>query len=876
MDELWQSAPMPAMRVWRAAAVPAWALNASATAWALPLQVCEADWQALAQAALAACGTHAAALDLTLTLGRPGRPIRCRAVPLADGLLLWLLPDPLVPVSTPDGETAEFLGRALVLADVSVWRVDLATRRIYYNERGFQQLGLEPTPEGVDLDVLEQLIHPEDRAAILRGAYEALSGHRVVDVIARLRNADGSWRTLLTRRVAYRDAAGEPLGLAGVSLDLSSLVAEREQTLQLQERMNLVADAVGLGLWSRDVETGVVEWNEQMFRIHHRAPSEGTPTLREWLARHVHPLDRARMEREQLEADGQWLPSYQTEFRIPGPGGEVRWVYSWARREKRMGRQMAFGVHIDITDRRSAEQELQRERARAQFALEAAGLGVWERDLEGTPLYWNERMYRLRGLDPGDPRPVPELGRVTIDPEDREELRAKTRRHIELGEPYEHEFRVRWPDGSWHWLATRGQAVRDIDGRPLAMTGVNWDITAQKEAGEVRREKERAEQASRAKSEFMARMSHELRTPLNAVLGFAQLLGEDRQHPPSPRQRERLDHIRRAGEHLLALIDDVLDLSRIEADQRSAELAPVALGEACHEAMQWLGEMARQHHVVLQCDAALPGIVRADRRQLGQILTNLLSNAIKYNQRGGWVRVSSARDHYDGAEWWVLSVADNGRGLTPEQMHGLFEPFERLGAEREAIAGTGIGLTIVRQLVEKQHGYVEVNSEVGVGSEFRVWLPAADGDGPVAETGAVDQSAARPAAGHSPAKLRVLCVEDNPVNMLLVRELFALRPAFELQCAEDGQSGIALAQAWRPDVVLLDLQLPDLHGAEVMRRLRAGAGFGPVRFVALSANAMPDDVQAALAQGFDDYWTKPIEVQSFLARLDALAQAVRS
>jgi len=871
MDELWQSAPTPAMRVWRTAGAPAWRLNAAAQAWAGSSGRPDAEWLALAEAALKACAGAGVPLDTELPAGHPLRWLRVRAIPLPDGVLLWLLSGAVAP--SRDDETAEFLGRALELADVSVWRVDLATRRIYYNDRGFQQLGLAPTPDGVDLDVLESLIHPDDRAAILRGSYEALSSDRVIDVIIRLRHAGGGWRTVLTRRVAYRDAVGEPLGLAGVSLDLTALMAEREQALQLRERMDLVADAVGLGLWSRDLETGTVEWNEQMYRIHHRLPSEGTPTLQEWLDRHVHPLDRARMEREQRQADTEWLPSYQTEFRIPGANGEVRWVYGWSRREVRMGRQMAFGVHIDITERRTAEQELQRERARAQFALEAAGLGVWERDLDGVPLYWNERMYRLRGLDPNDARPVPELGRVSIDPEDREELIEKTRRHIELGEPYEHEFRVRWPDGSWHWLATRGQAVRDGEGRPLAMTGVNWDITAQKEAGEVRREKERAEQASRAKSEFMARMSHELRTPLNAVLGFAQLLGEDRQQPPSPRQRERLDYIRRAGEHLLALIDDVLDLSRIEADQRPGTLMPVALDEVCRETVQWLSEMARQHQVELRCDEAVHGVVLADRRQLGQILTNLLSNAIKYNRPGGWVRVHSAAEQQAGAGSWVLTVSDSGRGLTPAQMQRLFEPFERLGAEREAIAGTGIGLTIVRQLVEKLHGSIEVRSEAGVGSEFRVRLPAAE-----AMSGARHDLAPSPpqAAPEPPgARLRVLCVEDNPVNMLLVRELFALRAAYELQCAEDGQGGIALAQAWAPDVVLLDLQLPDLHGVEVLRRLRGLPTLERTCFIALSANAMPDDVQAALDAGFDDYWTKPIDLQRFLVRLDALAARER-
>jgi PAS domain S-box-containing protein len=879
MDSLWRQAPAPALRVRRGGLSLAVEANEAAETWRLSNGRVPADWGSLAQALDAMCGRGELEGQVGLGDGQPA--VGCRIVPLDDGWLAWLLTSfplaagvpPVVDSAFPDREASEFLGRALVLADVEVWRIDLATRRVHYNLRGYRRLGVVPRAEGLDLDEMRATIHPEDREKVLAAADEALASDKVVDAIGRHRNPDGSWRTLLTRRVAYRDAHGRPTALAGVSIDLSDIVAERAHVLRLREQMNLLADAVGLGLWTREVGTGAAEWNEQMYRMHRRSPDAGPPSLAEWLTRHVHPLDAERMAREQQEADAHWLPTYQTEFRIPGDHGEVRWIYSWSRREIRDGRRMAFGVHIDITERKLAEQALSRERARAQFAIDGAGLGAWERSLEGQLLYWNERMYVLRGLDPRDSRPLDELARQAMGDTAHAELTEMMMRQLESGEPYEHEFSVRWPDGSEHWLIARGQLVRDEAGRPLRFSGVNWDITERKRAEKALEEAQRAEQANRAKSEFMARMSHELRTPLNAVLGFAQLLDRDEAEPLRPRQRERLDRILGAGRHLLSLIDDVLQLSRIEADPRPVRGEPVRLDEVCHEAMQWLHQTARDREVVLDGAEPLAGAVWSERRWLGQIVSNLLSNAIKYNRAGGWVRLRSRPEERDGVAGWVLSVQDSGRGILADQLERIFQPFERLGAETEGIEGTGIGLAIVRQLAQRLGGAIDVRSTAGVGSEFLLWLPAAPTPLTPSRSGAAVLVA--PEAQGPPPPLKLLCIEDNPVNMMLVREVLRLRPHIEFQGADFGLQGLALLTAWRPQVVLLDLQLPDLPGLEVLKRLRADPANRGMRVIALSANAMPQDVEDAVAAGFDDYWTKPIEIDRFLKGIDALSDSLQ-
>jgi PAS domain S-box-containing protein len=867
MEEFWRLAQQAALRVWRQGGALRCEPNAAALQWAREQGLDEHEqspqWQNLAVRVLAAADAGAR----RWRLGEDGPAFMGQAIVAGDGALLWWLP----ATSAPDDHRLE---RTLKLAGVSLWRIDTEAQWMTFDPRSADPISVVPPPEGMSLAAVRERIHPDDLEQVRQAAAAALAGDRHVDVVTRYLQADGSWRPTLTRRVAQRDAQGRPLGLLGISLDISILVAERE-------RMLSVAEAAGLGLWNRDAEDGRVEWNQTMYRLHHRNPADGPPDLEHWWTHHVHPLDQARLRREQAQAERLWTPSVHTEFRIPTPDGGLRWIYSWTRRELRDGRRLAFGLHLDVSDRRGVESALQEERERALFALSAAGVGVWRR-LGPERAYWNEAMYRLRGLEPDDPRPIPELAQVCLHPEDRASWAQISERYAGAGhseETNEWEFRVVWPDGSVHWLVSRGRSICDEQGRPLYMTGINVDVTERHQAQAVALEGQRLAQLKRTQSEFLARVSHELRTPMNAVLGFSQLMVYDASDPLSERQAERLRRIESAGRHLLALIDDVLDLARIDVDRQPLADEPVSLDVLARESMDWVDEQARAAGIRLRLARPLvAGRVRADPRRLGQVLINLLTNAIKYNRPQGWVEVGSlargqAEDGEGPAEW-ALVVRDSGRGLKPEAQQRIFEPFNRLGAELEGIAGTGIGLAIVRQLTERMGGSIELLSEVGVGSEFRIWLPAdqeATRAAPLDELPALVRTAAPTPAGSE--QLRLLCIEDNLTNQLLVRELLALRPAVALSCADNGRAGIAQALLLRPDVVLLDMQLPDLHGSEVLRALRRSPELAHCVIIALSANAMPSDVEAARALGFDDYWTKPIEVARFLRGIDRLLAA---
>jgi signal transduction histidine kinase len=380
--------------------------------------------------------------------------------------------------------------------------------------------------------------------------------------------------------------------------------------------------------------------------------------------------------------------------------------------------------------------------------------------------------------------------------------------------------------------------------------------------------KDMAESANRSKSAFLARMSHDLRTPLNAVLGFSQLLALEPAIKASAANQRQVRHIQDAGEHLLAMIDEVLDLARIETG--GLRLRPEAVDTAAlvQECLMLVGPLAAQHQVRLhQRLAAGTPPARADRTRLRQVLVNLLTNAIKYNRPQGDATVSLSAD----VQGVVLRVEDNGRGLSPDQLSQLFQPFNRVGAETSGIEGTGLGLVIARQLVEAMQGQLQVCSSVGQGSTFTLTLPTAgleaDAAAPLPARQLASAASAPSPIAHA-RRRQVLYIEDNAVNLRLMQDLLAGRPDLQLQVAVDGPSGLAAARRQRPDVVLMDLDLPGLSGHEVLRQLKADPATAGLRCVAVSANALDDEILQALQAGFAGYLTKPFLLDQLFSALE--------
>ncbi len=379
-----------------------------------------------------------------------------------------------------------------------------------------------------------------------------------------------------------------------------------------------------------------------------------------------------------------------------------------------------------------------------------------------------------------------------------------------------------------------------------------------------------AEKANLAKSEFLSSMSHELRTPLNAVLGFAQLMASDNP-PPSPAQTQSIDQILKGGWYLLRLINEILDLAMIESGKVTMSQESMSLTDVLQDCQAMIEPQAQKRGIRMtfpHLDNSF--FVHADRTRVKQVMINLLSNAIKYNRVGGAVIVECEMQAENRVR---VCVKDTGTGLTQEQLGQLFQPFNRLGQESSTEEGTGIGLVVTKQLVELMGGQIGVESQVGIGSTFWVELQASAAPELLfAGAGSDDESSDRlvePAASH---KRTLLYVEDNPANLALVEQLIARRTDLKLLTAVDGHLGIQLARAFKPDVILMDINLPGISGFGVLKILGVDAATSHIPVIALSANAVPRDIEKGIEAGFFRYLTKPIKVVEFMDALDVALQ----
>jgi PAS domain S-box-containing protein len=529
-----------------------------------------------------------------------------------------------------------------------------------------------------------------------------------------------------------------------------------------------------------------------------------------------------------------------------------------------LGVEQVIIVVRDITERKRAEQKVRRSEEHFRRLIENSNDQLVIFDRSGIITYVGPSVERLLGF-----RPEEMVGRRPADIVHPDDVQRVVNGLEDLarnpGLVLRNEFRVRHRDGGWRVFENVGRTLAP-DSADAGIVANGRDITERRRAEEaLRHATAAAEQANRAKSEFLSRMSHELRTPMNSILGFAQVLeAEDL----VPRQERCVQHILRAGRHLLKLINEVLEISRIEAGGNALSLEPVRLGTVLHEAAGLARPMAAQAGVRLECDDThcSGSYVQADRQRLSQVLLNLLSNAIKYNRPGGRVLVSCEASP-DAPRRTVVRVADTGRGIPRDRQAELFTPFARLGAESSEVEGTGLGLALSQRLAESMGARLVLEHSDANGSVFAIDLQLTQSPVErIEENGSVRRE--RGPVAHTEATL--LYIEDNLANLSLVETILWERPKWKTLPALQGGIGIDLAREHVPDVVLLDLHLPDMRGEDVLRRLREDERTARIPVVVITADATRSTAERLLGAGASAFLSKPIDVAEFLATVEQI------
>jgi PAS domain S-box-containing protein len=522
---------------------------------------------------------------------------------------------------------------------------------------------------------------------------------------------------------------------------------------------------------------------------------------------------------------------------------------------------------MDVTERRQAEAAVREREATLQAVVEASPDVISILDAEGRIRSMSPAMERITGYSADEAVGWDAFTAEAIHPDDLEPF-AHAQREVLSGRQERAVVRVRVRHVDGHWLTLEAHS------RPLAALGggalvVSRDVTDQAAKDEeLRLAKLAAEQANEAKSEYLSRMSHELRTPLNAILGFAQLLELD---DLADEQRDNLGHILSGARHLLSLINEVLDIAAIEAGRLTLSLEPVPLADVVAETVSLIRPLADQESIMVAApDVACSTHVLGDRQRLKQVLLNLLSNAVKYNREGGSVELSCAPVADDRLR---IKVADTGLGIPPEALARLFVPFERVGRQ-SGIEGTGLGLPLSKRLAEAMGGTLDLTSNPGQGSTFWIELPLVQGPVEQDEREGQGQDEKVPAEDQEEAAgppITVLYIEDNLSNLRLVERILGRRPGVRLISAMRPELGLELAAEHHPDLVLLDLHLPDIPGETVLRRLQTNPRTAEIPVVILSADARPGLIQRLLEQGARRFLTKPLAVKELLEVVDAVA-----
>ncbi|MDX2255444.1 MAG: PAS domain-containing protein [Pseudanabaenaceae cyanobacterium bins.39] len=711
----------------------------------------------------------------------------------------------------------------------------------------------------------KEVIHPEDRIDSILRHQEVVKAGQTLRYEYRIRRHDGKYRWFSCKISFSQDSEGEVIKLYGVVTDiheerlsLKALQESQRKLRQSEEELRLFIKA------SSDVAYRMSADCQQILYIDGKDCVDTDQLEQNWFKTDILPENQSRVWAT-IQTAIQTKSSFEIESQVMRKDGKIGWVFS--RNVPMLNEQGAimgwFGTAQDISIRKQAELDFKELSDRMALALKVGMIGTWDWDLVNE-VKWDNQMYAIYGIPKVEAYTLYQTWSNSLHPKDRDRVENLLQAALRGEADYDIEFRILRPDGTVCWIYAIAQLQVDANGKPIHMVGINQDISDRKAAeAELLRTNQELERATRLKDEFLANMSHELRTPLNAVLGMTEGLQEGVFGSINEKQLRALNTIETSSTHLLSLINDILDVAKIESGQTKLEYGYIEVERLCKSSITFLKQQAtkKQIQLLAQIQPNLPDLY-IDEVRIRQVLLNLLSNAVKFTPEGGTVTLTASlvlpEPNSNQPYYLRFSITDTGIGIAPENISRLFKPFIQIdSALNRKHTGTGLGLTLVKQIVELHGGKVGLTSKLGAGSCFTIDIPY-----PPEVVMPAALTAIAPITAHSQANIshRILLAEDNPANVATICSYLEAK-GFTLICAKDGEEAINLAISQQPDLILMDIQMPNLDGLEAIRQLRQQENLRTTPIIALTALNTPSDCDRCLAAGANAYFIKPIRLK---------------
>lgn len=787
-------------------------------------------------------------------------------------------------------DNEERLRLALTAAQQGLYDLNVQTGETIVNAEYATMLGYSLAElQETNARWLERL-HPDDREQVARVYQAYLAGEiPVYQVEFRQKTKNGDWKWILSLgKIVAWDEAGQPLRMLGTHTDISDrkrLEAERQRTAEERWRteklriefklLENILEVILAGYWDWNVPNQQTYFSPTWKRMFGYEDHE-LPNILETWQQLMLPEDLTRSIQnlnQHIHSRGQ-IP-FCNEVRYQHKNGSTIWVICSGRVIEWDGDGnplRVIGCHIDITARKQAEEALRKSERRYATLTEAAPVAICQFDAAGYCIFANERWGEMTGQPTETALGMGWL--QTVPPEDRDQAADAWLQSLQQNQRFQNESRCLRPDGSIAWFYAQVLPEIDVNDCVVGYIGTLTDITDRKKAEQTMHLANiELARATRLKDEFLANMSHELRTPLTAILGMSDMLQQEIYGALNDKQQQYLEIISQSGNHLLTLINDILDLAKIESGKIELEVRSTSIKALCQSSLSFIKQIAHQKHIQLET-RILAGAdeVNLDERRIRQALINLLSNAVKFTPEGGRVTLEVRRN--DSQQIIQFCIIDTGIGIAAEDMSKLFQAFMQIDSKlNRHYGGTGLGLALVKQIVELHHGTVEVTSTVGQGSCFIITLPdhksldfaptqAMQSDQNEPSPSTPDATSGNEAKSGQPPVIAplILLAEDNETNVETFSS-YLTNYGFNLIVASNGREAIDLAKAHHPDLILMDIQMPEVDGLEAIRCIRADPELATTPIIALTALAMTGDREKCLAAGATEYFAKPMSLR---------------